>query len=101
MGTYSYILCGTQKAMDETFGSALHGAGRVLSRRQAIKRFRADRMTRELSEQGIVVRGHSKRGLAEEAPGAYKDVEEVVRVMDEAGIVRKVARLRPMICIKG
>jgi tRNA-splicing ligase RtcB len=101
MGTYSYILCGTQKAMDETFGSALHGAGRVLSRRQATKRFRADQMTRELSEQGIVVRGHSKRGLAEEAPGAYKDVEEVVRVMHEAGIIRKVARVRPLICIKG
>jgi tRNA-splicing ligase RtcB len=101
MGTYSYILHGTQKAMDETFGSALHGAGRVLSRRQAIKRFRADKMTRALAAQGIIVRGHSKKGLAEEAPGAYKDVEEVVNVMHEAGIIRKVARTKPLICIKG
>jgi tRNA-splicing ligase RtcB len=101
MGTYSYILSGTQRAMDETFGSALHGAGRVLSRRQATKRFRADKMTKELATQGIVIRGHSKRGLAEEAPGAYKDVREVVEVMHKAGIIRKVARARPLICIKG
>jgi tRNA-splicing ligase RtcB len=101
MGTYSYILHGTQRAMEETFGSALHGAGRVLSRRQASKRFRADKMTRTLAAQGIIVRGHSKRGLAEEAPGAYKDVEGVVHVMHEAGIIRKVARVRPLVCIKG
>jgi tRNA-splicing ligase RtcB len=101
MGTYSYILAGTQKAMSDTFGSALHGAGRRLSRRQAIKRFRADAMTRDLAAQGIVVRGHSRKGLSEEAPGAYKDVEAVVDVMHDAGIVHKVARLRPLICIKG
>jgi tRNA-splicing ligase RtcB len=101
MGTSSYILRGTQKAMDDTFGSALHGAGRLLSRRQATKRFRADDMTRDLAARGIVVRGHSKRGLAEEAPGAYKDVDEVVDVMHEAGIIRKVARVRPLICVKG
>lgn len=101
MGTHSYILCGTQKAMEETFGSALHGAGRTLSRNQAIKQFRADALVKKLSEQGIVVRGHSKQGLAEEAPGAYKDVDEVVDIMDQAGIVGKVARVRPLICIKG
>jgi tRNA-splicing ligase RtcB len=101
MGTHSYILRGTQRAMDETFGSALHGAGRVLSRKQATKRFRADAITRELDKQGIVIRGHSKRGLAEEAPGAYKDVDRVVDVMHEAGIIRRVARVRPLICIKG
>ncbi|MBN1582754.1 MAG: RtcB family protein, partial [Anaerolineae bacterium] len=101
MGTCSYILHGTQQAMDETFGSALHGAGRVLSRKQATKQFRADTITRDLDRQGIVIRGHSKLGLAEEAPGAYKDVDRVVDVMDEAGIIRKVARVRPLICIKG
>jgi tRNA-splicing ligase RtcB len=101
MGTSSYILCGTSRAMEDTFGSALHGAGRVLSRRQATKRFHADEMTGDLAVQGIVVRGHSKKGLAEEAPGAYKNVDEVVDVMHEAGIVRKVARVRPLVCVKG
>jgi tRNA-splicing ligase RtcB len=101
MGTYSYILRGTLKAMHETFGSALHGAGRSMSRRQATKQFRADRLTQELAERGIVIRGHSKQGLAEEAPGAYKDVQDVVGVMHEAGIIRKVARVQPLICLKG
>jgi tRNA-splicing ligase RtcB len=101
MGTSSYILHGTPRAMEDTFGSALHGAGRVLSRRQATKRFRADEMTSDLAAQGIVVRGHSRRGLAEEAPGAYKDVDQVVDVMHEAGIIRKVARVRPLVCVKG
>ena len=101
MGTASYILHGTQKAMEETFGSALHGAGRVLSRRQATKKFRADTLVQGLLKQGIVVRGHSRRGLAEEAPGAYKDVHSVVDIMHNAGIIRKVARVRPMVCIKG
>jgi tRNA-splicing ligase RtcB len=101
MGTYSYVLHGTDQAMAETFGSALHGAGRTMSRRQATKQFRADQLTEQLSKQGIVVRGHSKRGLAEEAPGAYKDVQEVVDIMHEAGIIRKVVRVRPLIVIKG
>lgn len=101
MGTYSYILRGTLEAMHETFGSALHGAGRSMSRRQASKQFRADRLTRDLAERGIVIRGHSRKGLAEEAPGAYKDVQDVVDVMHEAGIIRKVARVQPLICVKG
>lgn len=101
MGTCSYILSGTQKAMEATFGSALHGAGRTMSRNQAIKQFRADDLIKHLAGQGIVVRGHSKKGLAEEAPGAYKDVDEVVEIMHNAGIVQKVARVRPLICIKG
>ncbi|MBN1936362.1 MAG: RtcB family protein [Anaerolineae bacterium] len=101
MGTCSYILSGTQRAMDATFGSALHGAGRTMSRNQAIKQFRADDLIRRLDGQGIIVRGHSKKGLAEEAPGAYKDVDEVVEIMHNAGIVHKVARVRPLICIKG
>jgi tRNA-splicing ligase RtcB len=101
MGTYSYILHGTREAMKETFGSALHGAGRTMSRRQATREFRADRLTEQLSRRGIVVRGHSRRGLAEEAPGAYKDVRDVVDIMQEAGIIRKVVRVRPLVCIKG
>lgn len=101
MGTCSFILHGTKRAMEETFGSALHGAGRVLSRNQAKKRFWGGDVIRQLAEQGIVIRAHSKAGVAEEAPGAYKDVESVVDIMHEAGIIRKVARLRPLICIKG
>ncbi|MDY7042119.1 MAG: RtcB family protein, partial [Chloroflexota bacterium] len=101
MGTCSFILHGTERAMQETFGSALHGAGRVLSRRQAKKRFWGGDVIDELAGQGIVIRAHSKAGVAEEAPGAYKDVEDVVEIMHNAGIIRKVARLRPLICIKG
>jgi tRNA-splicing ligase RtcB len=101
MGTASFILCGTQRAMDDTFGSALHGAGRTLSRRQATKQFWGEQIVHDLAAQGIAIRGHSKKGLAEEAPGAYKDVENVVDVMHEAGIIRKVARVRPLICVKG
>jgi tRNA-splicing ligase RtcB len=101
MGTCSYILHGTQRAMEETFGSALHGAGRTLSRKQATKQFWGDTVIQELREKGILIRAHSKRGVAEEAPGAYKDAEEVVDIMHEAGIVRKVARVRPLVCIKG
>jgi len=101
MGTYSFILHGTEKAMDETFGSALHGAGRTLSRNQAIKQFWGDTVIQSLAAQGIVLRGHSKKGLAEEAPGAYKDVLDIVDIMHEAGIIRKVARVRPLVCIKG
>jgi len=101
MGTCSFILHGTELAMRETFGSALHGAGRTLSRQQAKKRFWGEDVITELAGQGIVVRAHSKAGVAEEAPGAYKDVEEVVDIMHNAGIIRKVARLRPLICVKG
>ncbi len=101
MGTCSYILRGTQKAMDETFGSALHGAGRTLSRKQATKQFWGETIIQELDERGILIRAHSKKGVAEEAPGAYKDVETVVDIMHQAGIIRKVARVRPLICIKG
>jgi tRNA-splicing ligase RtcB len=101
MGTCSYILHGTQRAMNETFGSALHGAGRTLSRKQATKQFWGETIIQELDEQGILIRAHSKKGVAEEAPGAYKDVETVVDIMQQAGIIRKVARVRPLICIKG
>ena len=101
MGTSSYILHGTQKAMDETFGSAMHGAGRSMSRNQALRQWRGEHLQKELGSKGIIVKGHSLAGLAEEAPGAYKDVIEVVDVMCNAGIVNRVVKLRPLISIKG
>jgi len=101
MGTASYILHGTERGMAETFGSALHGAGRALSRNQAGKQYRSDQITRELRSRGILVRAHGRRSLAEEAPGAYKDVDRVVTIMAGAGIVAPVARVRPLICVKG
>ncbi|MCX6354708.1 MAG: RtcB family protein [Candidatus Aureabacteria bacterium] len=101
MGTYSFILRGTEKGMEETFGSSVHGAGRLKSRTQALKEFRGERIVGELRTRGIIVRPHSMPGAAEEAPGAYKDVEEVVKVMEGAGVSTRVVRLRPMICVKG
>ncbi|MBI5886544.1 MAG: RtcB family protein [Deltaproteobacteria bacterium] len=101
MGTASYIMRGTALGMTETFGSTIHGAGRALSRMQAKKQWSGAEVIRELGERGIVIRSHSKAGVAEEAPGAYKDVDRVVDIMHNAGINRKVARLRPMVCVKG
>lgn len=101
MGTASYILRGTEKGMIETFGSGVHGAGRRMSRHAAIKRFRGEQIARDLAGKGIVIKTHSWKGAAEEAPGAYKDIDEVVKVMDSTGINKIVARLRPMITIKG
>lgn len=101
MGTASYILRGTQKGMDETFGSAVHGAGRAMSRVQAKRQWRGTEIIKELASKGIIIRSRSKSGVAEEAPGAYKDVDRVVEIMHRAGINRKVARLRPVVCVKG
>jgi tRNA-splicing ligase RtcB len=101
MGTASYILKGTQKAMDETFGSTCHGAGRVLSRRAAKKKSKGRAISRELEDKGILVRSTGRNTLAEEMPDAYKDVSQVVEVVHGAGISRKVARLRPLVVIKG
>ncbi len=101
MGTASYILRGTEKGMEECFGSAVHGAGRALSRVQAKKQWKGTEIIKELKDKGIVIRAKSRSGVAEEAPGAYKDVDRVVEIMHQAGVNRKVARLRPMVCIKG
>jgi len=101
MGTRSYVLRGTEKGMADTFGSAIHGAGRAMSRVQAKKRYWGATVIKELGEQGIIIRSKSKAGVAEEAPGAYKDIDAVVEVMDRAGINKKVAMLKPMACIKG
>lgn len=101
MGRYSYVLAGTDLATRETFASTCHGAGRLLSRHQAKKVARGRSIPKELEKQGIIVRGASMGTLAEELPEAYKDVEDVVHVVHEAGISRKVVRLRPLGVIKG
>lgn len=101
MGTASYILVGTNRAMEETFGSSCHGAGRRLSRHAAKRQVRGAILREELERQGITVCAGSMSGLAEEAPIAYKDVEDVVEVVHQAGIARKVARLKPLVVIKG
>ncbi|GAG30087.1 unnamed protein product [marine sediment metagenome] len=101
MGTASYILKGTEKGMQETFGSTIHGAGRTMSRRAAIKSWRGEEIVKKLREQGILIKSRSLKGIAEEAPKAYKLVEEVVDVMHNAGITTKVAKLRPIISVKG
>jgi tRNA-splicing ligase RtcB len=87
--------------MDLAFGSTCHGAGRVMSRAQAKRQIRGDRLKDELEAKGVQVRAGSLPGLAEEAPQAYKDVDAVVEVVSEAGLARKVARLVPMAVVKG
>jgi tRNA-splicing ligase RtcB len=101
MGRYSYVLVGTHTALKETFGSTCHGAGRVMSRRQAKKVAGGRAIVRELEDQGIYVRGAGKGTIMEEIPEAYKDVADVVNVVHQAGIGKKVVRLRPMGVIKG
>ncbi len=101
MGTASYVLVGTQRAMQETFGSTCHGAGRVLSRTAAKKRSKGRAIARELEDKGILVRSTGRWTLAEEMPEAYKDVTQVVGVVHGAGISRKVAKLRPIAVVKG
>ncbi|MDP1927549.1 MAG: RtcB family protein [Thiobacillus sp.] len=101
MGTASYILAGTRESMQRAFGSACHGSGRAMSRHQALRSWHGRQVVDELAGRGILIRSPSSRGVAEEAPGAYKDVSAVVDSADRAGLARKVARLEPMICIKG
>jgi tRNA-splicing ligase RtcB len=101
MGRYSFILAGTEKAMTESFGSSCHGAGRMMSRKGASKKARGRNLLRELNERGVFVMAASKGTLAEEMPEAYKDVADVVDVVHEAGIGKKVARVKPMGVIKG
>jgi len=101
MGTCSYILTGTAQAEALSFSSACHGAGRAMSRHQAMKTWKGRQIIDELAGRGILIRSPSGRGVAEEAPGAYKDVTAVVDAADHAGLARKVAQLEPLICIKG
>jgi tRNA-splicing ligase RtcB len=101
MGTRSYVLVGTEKALAETFGSTCHGAGRRLSRSAAKKRVQGGELRKELEAAGIVVRCDSNAGLAEEAPLAYKDVDAVVDAAERAGLSRRVVRMRPLGVLKG
>ena len=101
MGTASWVLVGTEGSMAETFGSTCHGAGRTMSRSQAKREVRGKELRDELEQRGVRVRAGSMAGLAEEAPLAYKDVDRVIEVVHNAGIARKVARLRPVVVVKG
>jgi tRNA-splicing ligase RtcB len=101
MGRYSYVLVGTEGAMRETFGSTCHGAGRLMSRTAAVKAARGRQIGRELEAKGILARATGRDALEEEMPEAYKDVREVVEVVERFGISKRVARLRPIGVIKG
>lgn len=101
MGTASYVLYGSETAMEETFGSTAHGAGRILSRSRAKKDYDADEITDDLASKGIKVKASSKHVIEEEAPGAYKDVDSVVRVSDSTGIAKLVAKVKPLSVCKG
>jgi tRNA-splicing ligase RtcB len=101
MGTASYILVGTAESESRAFSSSCHGAGRQMSRHQARKEWRGRQLIDDLASRGILIRSPSSRGVAEEAPGAYKDVTAVVDAAEKAGLSRRVARLEPLICIKG
>src|SRR5581483_1026666 len=101
MGTGSYILVGETTSEAKAFSSACHGAGRAMSRTAASKQWSGRQIVDDLAAQGILIRSPSQRGVAEEAPGAYKDVGAVVAAAEHAGLARRVARMRPLICIKG
>ena len=101
MGRASYVLVGTAEAMDASFGSCCHGAGRVLSRTAAKKQIQGAQLKATLEARGIEIRAGSLSGLAEEAPDAYKDIDEVVSIVQKAGLARKVARLEPVAVMKG
>jgi tRNA-splicing ligase RtcB len=101
MGTGSYVLAGTRRAFEESFGSTCHGAGRVMSRTQAVKASRGRSIPKEMAARGVIVMSSGKGTLMEEIPEAYKDLGEVVAVVHGAGLSMKVARLRALGCIKG
>ncbi len=101
MGTASYVLCGTDYGEEKAFASVCHGSGRTMSRISAKKKWRGDRLVNELAAKGIVIKAHSFSGLAEEAPGAYKPVEDVVDSVHNAGLSKKVVRVRPIGTVKG
>jgi len=101
MGRYSFVLVGTNKAMSETFGSTCHGAGRMMSRSQALREEQANAIVDSLNKKGIKIRAESKKTIVEESPEAYKDVQDVVDVLQEEGISTKIAKLRPIAVMKG
>jgi tRNA-splicing ligase RtcB len=101
MGTASWILAGTEQGEERSFSSACHGAGRAMSRNEALRRWSGRAVVDELGARGVIVKSPSQRGVAEEAPGAYKDIEAVAEATERAGLARRVARLTPMVCVKG
>jgi len=101
MGTASYLLVGTEEGQHLAYGSACHGAGRRMSRHQATRQWNGRQVIKDLAGKGILIRSPSIRGVAEEAPGAYKNVTAVVDAAEQAKLARKVVRLRPVICVKG
>jgi len=101
MGRYSYVLVGTEKAMQDTFGSTCHGAGRLMSRSKAKKVGQGRDLRAEMTKRGIIVRASSYATIAEEMPEAYKDVSDVVNTVHGAGISKKVAKLKPLGVVKG
>jgi tRNA-splicing ligase RtcB len=101
MGTASYVLAGTRQAEKLSFGSTAHGAGRMMSRHEARRRFRGEQIKQDLAEKGIELQSTSWRGVAEEAAQAYKDVDEVVKVSHELGIGKRVVRVVPVGVMKG
>jgi tRNA-splicing ligase RtcB len=101
MGTGSYVMAGEATSEAKALSSACHGAGRAMSRHAALKLWSGRQIVDDLASKGILIRSPSSRGVAEEAPGAYKDVTAVVLAAERAGLARRVARMRPLICIKG
>jgi tRNA-splicing ligase RtcB len=101
MGRASWVLVGQQGSMDRTFGTTCHGAGRIMSRTAAVRAAGNRRIDKELEAIGVIARAQSRKGLAEEQPSAYKNVDEVVSVVDQANLSKKVARMRPLGVIKG
>lgn len=101
MGTASYLLSGADAALERSYASACHGAGRAMSRKQALSRFRGRAVVQALAAQGVSLRAHDRKSVGEEAPGAYKDIEDVVRTTQALELATQTARLRPLACIKG
>ena len=101
MGRASWVLVGQAGSMEQTFGSACHGAGRLMSRTKAAKHAKGRRIDKELQQKGVIARAQSWRGLAEEQPAAYKDVNQIVDVVHKANLAAKVARMRPIGVVKG
>lgn len=101
MGRASWVLVGQAGSMEQTFGTACHGAGRIMSRTAAVKHAQGRRIDQELAQKGIIARARSWKGLAEEQPEAYKDVDLVVEVVHQANLAKKVARMRPIGVVKG
>ena len=101
MGTGSWILAGNSEEQNGAYASASHGAGRAMSRHQALRQWNGRELIHELAANGILIRTRSMRGAAEEAPGAYKDVDMVAEATEQAGLARRVALLRPKACVKG